>query len=212
MKVGVSLLAADYSALGEQIKKLEKAGVDFFSFDIMDGHFVPNLTVGPATIKSCRNATTLPIECHLMIENPEKFLQEFLDAGCDIITVHLESTNKMKDLINAVKSYGRKVSIAIKPETPTTAVIPFLDSVDMILVMTVDPGFAGQPFIDESEKIKALKSEIERRKLNVEIMIDGGVNNETAKIVKKAGADMLVSASYILKNDYKTAIENLRNA
>lgn len=211
-KIGVSLLGADYSRLGEQIKKLEKAGVDFFSFDVMDGRFVPNVTVGPSFIKTCRSATKLPFECHLMIEEPEKFLQEFLDAGCNIITVHIESTNKMKEIIKIVKQNGRKIALALKPATPAGSVFPYITDIDMILVMTVNPGFAGQSFIDESEKIKALKAEIKRRHLGVEIMVDGGINSETAKIVKKAGADILVSASYILNNDYKIAVKALRRA
>lgn len=211
-KIGVSLLGADYSRLGEQIESLEKAGVDFFSFDIMDGHFVPNLTVGPSVIKSCRRVTKLPFECHLMIENPEKYLQEFLDAGCDIVTVHIESTKKLEEIIKIVKGKGRRISIALKPGTTANDVLPYLNDIDIVLVMTVNPGFAGKSFIDESEKIKALRTEIKKRGLKVEIMVDGGINNETAKVVKAAGADILVSASYILNNDYKIAIEALRRA
>jgi len=210
MKVGVSLLGANYSILGEQIKELEKAGADIISFDIMDGHFVPNITVGPSVIKTCRHITKLPFECHLMVEKPEKFLQEFLDAGCDIITVHIESTRKLSDIIKLVKSKDKRISIALKPDTPPAAVLPYLKDIDIVLVMTVNPGFAGQSFIDESEKIKALKAEVKRHHLGVEIMVDGGINSKTAKIVKKAGADILISSSYILNSDYKTAIERLR--
>lgn len=212
MKVGVSLLGANYSILGEQIKELEKAGVDFISFDVMDGHFVENITIGPEVIKSCHGITNLPFECHLMIDRPEKFVQEFLDAGCDIITVHIESTGKLKEIIKSVKQSNRKVSVALKPYTPAESVFPYLNDIDIVLVMTVNPGFAGKKFLDMSKKIKALKVEIKKRNLDVEIMVDGGINNETAKVVKAAGADILVSASYILNNDYKTAIEALRRA
>lgn len=210
VKIGVSLLGGNYAELGKQIKDLEKSGADFISFDVMDGHFVDNITVGPGTIKSCRPATTLPFECHLMIENPEKFLQEFLDAGCDIITVHIESTKKLEEIIKLVKEKGKQVSVALKPDTPAKAVFPYLKDIDIVLVMTVNPGFAGQGFLDMSEKIKDLRIEIKKRSLDVKIMVDGGINKETAKIVKSAGVDILVSASYVLNNDYKTAIETLR--
>lgn len=212
VKIGVSLLGGDYSKLGEQIKQLERAGADLISFDVMDGHFVDNITVGPAVIKSCRSVTKLPFECHLMIERPEKYVDEFIDAGCDIVTVHVESTKKLSDIVKLVKDEGRKMSIAIKPDTPAKAVFPYLNDIDIVLVMTVNPGFAGKKFIDMSEKIKALKAEIKKRNLEVKIMVDGGINNETARIVKKAGADILISASYILNNDYKIAIDNLRRA
>lgn len=211
-KIGVSLLGGDYAALGAQIKTLKKAGADFISFDIMDGHFVDNITMGPDVIKSCRHVTKLPFECHLMIEEPEKFLQEFLDAGCDIVTVHIESTKKLTNIIKLVKDKGKQMAAALKPDTQIKDVLPYLNDIDIVLVMTVNPGFAAQGFRDMSEKIKALKSEIKKRNLNVEIMVDGGINSETAKIVKAAGADILVSASYILKNDYKIAIETLRRA
>lgn len=212
MKIGVSLLGGDYSALGNQIKRLEKAGADLISFDVMDGHFVKNITVGPGVIKSCRHVTKLPFECHLMIEEPEKFLQEFLDAGCDIITVHIESTKELSNIIKLVRARGKKMSVALKPDTPAKAVFSYLKDIDIVLVMTVEPGFARQRFMDMSPKIKALKSEIKRRGLSTEIMVDGGINNETSKAAKAAGADILISASYILNNDYKTAIKNLRRA
>ncbi|MBI2075753.1 MAG: ribulose-phosphate 3-epimerase [Candidatus Aenigmarchaeota archaeon] len=211
-KVGVSLLGGDYSALGNQIKKLEKAGADIISFDVMDGHFVKNITVGPDVIKSCRHVTKLPFECHLMIAEPERYVGQFIDAGCDIVTVHVESTKKLDGIIKTVKGKSRKMSVALKPDTHAKAVFPYLKDIDMVLVMTVDPGFASQRFMDMSEKIKALKSEIKGRGLSTKIMVDGGINNETSRVAKAAGADILISASYILNNDYKTAIKNLRRA
>lgn len=210
VKIGVSLLGGNYAELGKQIKDLEKSGADFISFDVMDGHFVNNITVGPGVIKSCRHVTKIPFECHLMIEKPEKHVGLFIDAGCDIVTVHVESTKKLDEIIKTVKSKSREISVALKPDTPAKAVFPYLKDIDIVLVMTVNPGFAGQGFLDMSEKIKALRTEIKKRDLEVKIMVDGGVNKETAKIVKSAGADILVSASYVLNNDYKTAIETLR--
>ncbi len=211
VKVGASILTADFSRLGEQILQLEKAGVDIISFDVMDGHFVDNITMGACVIKSCRSVTKLPFECHLMIDHPERYVREFIEAGSDIITVHVESANKLTSIINFVRSQKKKISLAIKPGTSADIVFGYLDDIDIVLVMTVNPGFAGKDFIDMSEKIKILKAEIKRRGLKTEIMIDGGINKETAKIVKGAGADILVSASYIFNNDYKTAIETLRN-
>ncbi len=211
MKIAVSVLGADYASLGGQIKKLENAGIDIISFDVMDGHFVNNITIGPCVIKSCRHVTAVPFECHLMVESPEKFIREFIDAGCDIITVHLESTGRMKEIADAVRKAGRKVAIAIKPGTHAKEVLPYLGDVDIVLIMTVEPGSAGQAFVDMGEKIKFLKNEIKKRGLKTEIMVDGGINSVTAKAVKAAGADILVSASYIMNNDYKAAIETLRN-
>ncbi len=211
VKIAASILTADFSKLGEQIQELEKAGADMISFDIMDGHFVDNITMGPCVIKSCRTLTEMPFECHLMIENPEKYIKEFLEAGIDIVTVHVESTSKILDIIKYVKNNGKKICLAIKPDTPMEVVFNYLVNVDIILVMTVNPGFAGKQFIDMSEKIKILKTEIDRRGLNTEIMVDGGINKETAKIVKDAGANILVSSTYIFNNDYKTAIETLRS-
>lgn len=212
VKIAASMLGADYSALGNQIKKLESAGIDIISFDVMDGHFVDNITVGPGVIKSCRSTTKIPFECHLMVEGPEKFIKEFLDAGCDIVTVHIESTSKMKDISKIVKVAGKKVAIALNPATSPENVFPYLDDVDIVLVMTVVPGKAGQGFVDMSGKIKALKAEIVKRGAATKIMVDGGINRETSRIVKAAGADILVSASYILNNDYKAAIESLRRS
>lgn len=211
VKVAVSILTADFSKLGEQIQELEKAGADMISFDVMDGHFVDNITMGPAIIKSCRKITKLPFECHLMIEHPEKYINDFLEAGIDIFTVHIESTDKLADIIKFVKDNGKKISVAIRPDTPADAVFDYLNNLDIVLVMSVNPGFAGKKFIDVSEKIRTLRAKIKDLGLNTKIMVDGGINDETAKIVKEAGADILVSASYIFNNDYKIAIETLRN-
>lgn len=211
IEIAASILTADFSKLGEQIRELEETGIDMISFDVMDGHFVDNITMGPAIIKSCRKTTKLPFECHLMIEHPEKYIPDFLEAGIDIFTVHIESTDKMVDIIKFVRDNGKKMSIAIKLATPPEVIFDYLSDLDIVLVMSVNPGFAGKKFIDVSEKIRTLRAKIKDLGLNTKIMVDGGINDETAKIVKEAGADILVSASYIFNNDYKTAIETLRN-
>lgn len=212
IKVGASILSADLSELSSVIKNLGKAGIDFISFDVMDGHFVPNITFGTDFIKSFRKKTNLPFEAHLMIEKPEKFIQEFIDAGCDIITLHVESSDKIESAINYVKSKGKKVGLALKPKTSIKSLVKYMQSIDMVLVMTVEPGFAGQKFIDMSDKIKCLNKIITEKSLRLDIAVDGGINKDTAKVVKMAGANVLVSASYILDNDYKNAIDNLKMA
>ena len=207
IKVGASILSADLSNLSSVIKNLESSGIDFISFDVMDGHFVPNITFGPAFIKSFRGKTNLPFEAHLMIDKPENFIQEFISAGCDLITLHVESSDKIADCIAQIKSKGKKAGAALKPKTEVKALNGYIKDIDMVLVMTVEPGFARQKFIDVSSKIKDL-----RRDFSLDIAVDGGISGDTAKIVKAAGANILVSASYILDNDYKKAIDSLRKA
>ena len=176
----------------------------------MDGHFVPNITFGTDFIRSFRKKTDLPFEAHLMIEKPENFIQEFIDAGCDIITLHVESSDKLESAIGNVKSAGRKVGLAIKPKTSIDSILKYIRNIDMVLVMTVEPGFARQNFIDMSDKIRSLREIITEKSLHLDIAVDGGINKDTAKVVMAAGANVLVSASYILDNDYKKAIDSLR--
>jgi len=159
-EIAASILTADFSRLGEQITELEKAGADMISFDVMDGHFADNITMGPAVIKSCRKITKLPFECHLMIEHPEKYISDFLEAGIDIFTVHVESTDKLAEIIKFVKENGKKISVAIRPDTPVDLVFDYLDDLDIVLIMSVNPGFAGKKFIDVSEKIRTLKAKV----------------------------------------------------
>jgi len=206
--VGASILGADFSALGEEIKRIEKSGIDIISVDVMDGHFVNNITMGPVIVKAVRKMTKLPIEVHLMIENPENHIDAFAKAGADIFNVHIEACKNVDEMIKLTKKYG-KTGLAIKPSTPASVVDKYLNKIDMVLVMTVDPGFAGQEFIDMTSKIRYLKNF--RKEFNFDIWVDGGINDKTAKIVRDAGANVLISASYIFNhNNPEEAIRKLR--
>ena len=207
--VAPSILSADFSKLGEEIKKAEMSGSDWIHVDVMDGHFVPNLTIGAPVVKSIRNTTKLPLDVHLMIENPEKYIDDFILAGSDIITFHYEAVENPLDLITKIKYKGVKAGISIKPKTSAKEIFSFLDKVDLALVMTVEPGFGGQKFMDDCAlKIKDIRSVAPE---NLIIEVDGGINNETAKICKDYGVNALVAGNYIYKsNDIKKAIESLR--
>ncbi len=205
--IAPSILAADFSRLSQDIKRAEKAGADWVHIDVMDGHFVPNLTIGALVVKAIRKHTKLLIDSHLMIENPENYIEDFVKAGSDIITVHSEAVPEIRKLINKIKSYGIKAGVSIKPKTSISAVLGVLDVVDMVLVMTVEPGFGGQKFIPEMlPKIKSI-----REKFNGYIQVDGGINADTAKHAKAAGADVLVAGTYIFgAKNIKRAIESLK--
>jgi|SRR3989344_2776958 len=208
IKVGASVLGADFSVLKEEINKIEKAGIDIISIDVMDGHFVNNITMGPVIVKAVRKITELPIEVHLMIENPEKHIESFAKAGADMFNIHIEACKDVGEIINLVKKYG-KVGLAIKPITPASILDKYLSKIDMVLVMTVDPGFSGQEFIDMRSKIRYLKNF--RKDFNFDIWVDGGINDKTAKIVRDAGANVLISASYIFNHkNPEEAIRKLR--
>ena len=207
--VAPSILSADFSCLADEIKKVENFGADWIHVDVMDGHFVPNLTIGAPVVKSIRKVTNLPLDVHLMIENPENYLEDFVLAGSDIITFHYEAAKEPLKLISKIKEKGIKAGISIKPKTQVKEILPYINDVDLVLIMTVEPGFGGQQFMMEcAEKIKELRC-ISDKKLIIEV--DGGINDKTAEICKDNGANALVAGNYIYKsNDIKKAIESLR--
>jgi ribulose-phosphate 3-epimerase len=196
--VAPSILSADFRNLGEEIKKVEAAGAEMIHIDVMDGHFVPNITIGPLVVNAVRKATKLPLEAHLMIENPDRYIPDFAKAGADFITIHTESSKNLMEDIELIKQNGKEACVSINPATPMDPVLPVLDRVKMVLCMTVNPGFAAQEFMPEVlPKIKKLREEITKRKLKVDIAVDGGINLETAPRVVKAGANILVAGSAI---------------
>lgn len=214
IKISPSILSADFVNLERDVKAVAEAGADLVHVDVMDGHFVPNITIGVPVVKSLKKISPIPLDVHLMIEDPLYYAKAFVDAGADILTFHLESESNTLATILMIKDLGCKVGLSIKPKTKAEDIFPYLKDIDMVLVMTVEPGFGGQSFMAEMcPKIKAIKDEIDRQHLNVDIEVDGGINPETAKLVKEAGANILVAGSAIYgKPDYKEQIELIRNA
>ena len=211
IKISPSILSADFSELGSEIQNLEKAGADLIHIDVMDGHFVPNITIGPEVISKLRKYTSLPFDVHLMISSVDNFIKSFADAGANIITIHPETTNDLASSIKKIKSYNKKVGVSLNPETPVDKVLPVLNSIDLVLVMSVNPGFGGQKFIKKSlEKIKILRKEIDSKKLETQIEIDGGINFENAKMAKEAGVDILVSGTTIFKENGGNLKKNIQ--
>ena len=212
--ISPSILAGDFSQLGKDIQKLEDAGADMIHVDVMDGHFVPNITIGPPVIKSLRKYTDLPFDVHLMISPVHKYIEDFSKAGSDIITIHPEATKNVKDSIDLIKSLGKKVGLSLNPDTPIDKIEKYLDQIDLVLVMTVYPGFGGQKFISKVlNKIKNLKNIKDENKFQFDIEVDGGVNFENNKLAIDAGANILVSGTTIFKNndgDIKKNIDLLR--
>jgi len=214
IKIAPSILAADFRNLQDEIKKVEKAGADWIHCDVMDGHFVDNLTFGPVVVEAINRATKLPLDVHLMIENPVKYIKDFAQAGADILTVHIEACPNLKSVISKIKSLGMKAGCSVRPQTPLSMVKPYLKDLDLLLIMSVNPGFAGQSFISSVlPKVKEAKKLKQEKKYKYYIEIDGGINPKTAKLAKRAGAEVLVAASAIFKaKDYRKSIEKLRQA
>jgi len=214
IKISPSILSADFSKLGSEIQSLENAKADLIHIDVMDGHFVPNITIGPEVINKLRKYTSLPFDVHLMISPVDNFIKNFAEAGADIITIHPEATENLEDSIKKIKSYNKKAGVSLNPETSIEKVLPVLNSIDLVLIMSVNPGFGGQKFMPETlEKVKMLRKEIDEKKLKTQIEIDGGINFENSKIAIKAGVDILVSGTTIFKEnggDLKKNIKLLR--
>ena len=215
IQISPSILAGDFSKLGSEIKKLEDGGADMIHVDVMDGHFVPNLTIGPPVIKSLRKYTNLPFDVHLMISPVHKYIKNFSEAGADIITIHPEATKNIKDSVDLIKSLGKKVGLSLNPDTQIETIEKHLKDINLVLVMTVYPGFGGQKFISKIlDKIKNLKKIKDEKNLNFEIEVDGGINFENNKVFIDAGANILVSGTTIFKDnngDIKKNIELLRS-
>jgi len=215
IQISPSILAADFSQLGNEIKKLEEGGADMIHVDVMDGHFVPNLTIGPPVIKALRNYTKLPFDVHLMIEPVHKYIKNYADAGADIITVHPEATDNLKNSVQYIKELGKKVGVSLNPETKTNIIKEFLTEIDLILIMSVHPGFGGQKFIPEViKKIEELNNIKLKENLNFDIEVDGGIDFNNSKLVIEAGANILVSGTTIFNSnngDIKKNIEKLKS-
>tara|TARA_B100000530_G_scaffold231371_1_gene149709 strand:+ start:519 stop:1178 length:660 start_codon:yes stop_codon:yes gene_type:complete len=214
IKISPSILSADFSQLGNEIKRLEEAGADMIHVDVMDGHFVPNLTIGPPVIKSLRKYTNLIFDVHLMISPVHKYIKDFADAGANIITIHPEATENLKESINLIRSLNKKVGVSLNPDSKIDLIKDILEDIDLVLIMSVHPGFGGQKFIpDVIKKIEKLKLIKNEKNFNFDIEVDGGINFENSKSVIEAGANILVSGTTIFKSnngDIKKNIDTLK--
>lgn len=212
IKISPSMLSCDFSRIGEEAELIASSGADMLHLDVMDGHFVPNITFGAPVIKSIRNRTDIVFDVHLMISEPLKYAEDFVKAGADILTFHVESDSDVKETIEKIKSLSCKVGLSVKPGTPIEAVFPYLDDIDMVLVMTVEPGFGGQSFMgDMMEKIVTLKDKLLETGKTTDIQVDGGINEETVSVAARAGANVFVAGSAVFCTDsYEKAISSLR--
>ena len=215
IQISPSILSADFSQLGNEIKKLEECGADLIHVDVMDGHFVPNLTIGPPVIKNLRKYTKLPFDVHLMISPVHEYIENYANAGADIITIHPEATENLKESISLIKKFGKKVGVSLNPKTEIKTLIDEIGNIDLVLVMSVNPGFGGQKFMPEVlDKIKELKRIKDKNQYHFDIEVDGGINFSNSKIVLEAGADILVSGTAVFKEnhgDIKINIEKLKS-
>jgi len=213
IKIAPSILSADFSRLAEEIQDVEKGGADYIHVDVMDGHFVPNITIGPLIVEAIRPVTKLPLDVHLMIENPDLYIPQFSRAGADIISVHVEACRHLHRTIQMIKSEGVKAGVVLNPHTPVSMIEHIIEDVDLVLLMTVNPGFGGQAFIPNVlPKIERVSQIVREKNLQVEIEVDGGINKETAKQCIEAGANVLVAGSAIYnQKNRKEAISQLRN-
>ena len=214
IQISPSILSADFSQLGNEIKRLEEGGADLIHVDVMDGHFVPNLTIGPSVIKALRNYSTLPFDVHLMISPVHKYIKDYAESGADIITIHPEATDDLKLSVNLIKKLNKKVGLSLNPDTPIDKIKKFLSSIDLVLIMSVYPGFGGQKFIPNViDKIKELKNIKKKQNMKFDIEVDGGINFDNSKLLIEAGANILVSGTTIFKNNngnIKKNIETLK--
>ena len=202
IKISPSILSSDYGNLSSELKRMEACGADMLHIDVMDGHFVPNITLGAPIVKCIRKSSTLPFDVHLMISDPYKYIPDFVNAGSDIITFHAEADSDIEKTIDLILASGKKAGLSVKPKTPVEAVYPYLDKLSMVLVMTVEPGFGGQSFMEDMmPKVSAVRSEIDRRGLDVDIQVDGGINPETVKIAGAAGANVMVAGSAVFNSE-----------
>ena len=208
--IAPSILSADFAKLGDEIRAIQKAGADWVHVDVMDGHFVPNLTIGAPVVKAIRPVTDLPLDVHLMIERPERFVEAFVKAGADYLTIHVEATEDVAGCLKKIRDLGAKPGVSVRPRTPVDKLFPFLNLVDLVLIMTVEPGFGGQSFMHEQVgKIAKVREELKRQNLTALIEVDGGVTDQTARTL--AGADVLVAGNFVFKQDYRSAIKALKD-